>query len=424
MLSRLRALMWADWVWFPEGHSWDELKDHDGNVFPKVQDLWASVAVALSFLVVRWIFERIVGTPLASLLGVSLKPRLSAPPNPTLESHFRQNSKYPTQSSVESLSRQTGCSVRQVQRWFQRRRNQERPSKLTKFQEASWRFTFYLFAFYGGLAVLVDKPWFRDSSRMWENFPKMPLLTSQYWYYMIQLGFYMSLLLSVVSDVKRKDFWEQIVHHVVTIGLLSVSWVVNYIRAGSVILLVHDASDYIMELAKMFNYAGWKRTCNFLFVVFAAVFIVTRLIVFPVWLLFMAMTLPLTRYTLFLGFFLFGVMLLMLQILHVIWAGFILRMVIKLLQGNDKLEDERSDNEETESDEDNEGHEKLKNGHMKNGHVKDGHVKNSHVKDGHVKNGHVKDGHVKNGHVKNGHVKDGHVKNGHAQVLNHRSKTD
>lgn len=30
------------------------------------------------------------------------------------------------------------------------------------------------------------------------------LLPSQYWYYMIELGFYSSLLFSVASDVKRK----------------------------------------------------------------------------------------------------------------------------------------------------------------------------------------------------------------------------
>lgn len=64
---------------------------------------------------------------------------------------------------------------------------------------------------------------------MWEDFPKMvsrqydshlancwdvflilfsllfqPLLPSQYWFYMIELGFYFSLLVSVASDVKRK----------------------------------------------------------------------------------------------------------------------------------------------------------------------------------------------------------------------------
>uniref|UniRef100_A0A8C7WZP5 Ceramide synthase 2 n=1 Tax=Oryzias sinensis TaxID=183150 RepID=A0A8C7WZP5_9TELE len=371
MLSRFRELIWADWIWFPEGHSWEELKDHDGKVFPKIQDLWASIPVAFLFLVGRRIFDWKVGKPLAALLGVDLKHRVSASQNPTLESHFCQYSKHPTQSAIENLSKQTGCSVRQVQSWFRRRRNQERPSKLTKFQEASWRFTFYLFAFYAGLAVLIDKPWFQDIRQVWEDFPKMPLLASQYWYYMIELGFYLSLLFSVASDVKRKDFWEQIVHHVVTIVLISFSWLVNYVRAGSMIMLVHDAADYLMELAKMFNYAGWKRTCNFLFVAFAAVFVITRLMILPVGIVFMTLTFPVARYTPFFGFFFFDGLLFVLQILHFYWAGLILRMAIKFLLGSNIVEDERSDKEETESDEDEdpERHEKQKNGHVKNGYL-------------------------------------------------------
>lgn len=37
---------------------------------------------------------------------------------------------------MELLSRQSGLSGRQVERWFRRRRNQDRPSLLKKFREA------------------------------------------------------------------------------------------------------------------------------------------------------------------------------------------------------------------------------------------------------------------------------------------------
>uniref|UniRef100_A0A3B4V6W1 Ceramide synthase 2a n=1 Tax=Seriola dumerili TaxID=41447 RepID=A0A3B4V6W1_SERDU len=368
MLSRLSELIWADWIWFPEGHGWADLTDHDGKVYPKTRDLWATVPIALCFLVIRQIFERTVAIPLASLLGVSDKQRVRAPPNPTLESYFCSTSKHPTQSSIESLSKQTGCSVRQVQRWFRRRRNQDRPSKLKKFREASWRFTFYLLAFFAGLAVLVDVSTVSESA--WQSV--YPLLPSQYWYYMIELGFYLSLLFSVASDVKRKDFKEQIVHHVATILLISFSWLVNYIRAGTLIMLVHDASDYLMESAKMFNYAGWRKTCNFIFTVFAAVFIITRLIILPFWITHTTWVYPLTLYPPFLGFYFFNGLMFVLQILHIFWAALILRMVIKFLPGNDIVEDERSDKEETESedeDDDHERREKSKNGHMQNGHT-------------------------------------------------------
>ncbi|TMS18247.1 Ceramide synthase 2 [Larimichthys crocea] len=207
---------------------------------------------------------------------------------------------------------------------------------------------------------------------MWEDFPKMPLLPSQYWYYMIELGFYTSLLFSVASDVKRKDFKEQIIHHVATIVLITFSWVVNYIRGGTLIMLVHDASDYLMESAKMFNYAGWRKTCNIIFTVFAAVFFVTRLIILPFWIIYTTWVYPLTLYPPFFGFYFFNGLMFVLQALHVFWAGLILRMVIKFLPGNDIVEDERSDKEETESEDEDDEHEqreKSKNGHVQNGHT-------------------------------------------------------
>ncbi|XP_068188732.1 ceramide synthase 2a isoform X2 [Antennarius striatus] len=372
MLSRLNEMIWADWLWFPEGHTWADLEDGDGKVYPKPFDLWATIPIALCFLVVRQVFERIVATPLASLLGVHDSKRVYAPANPILESYFLSSSKEPSQSSVVGLSKQTDLSVRQVERWFRQRRNQDRPSKLKKFREASWRFTFYLLAFFAGLAVLIDKPWFHDLKKMWKDFPKMSLLPSQYWYYMIELGFYISLIFSVATDVKRKDFKEQIVHHIATIVLISFSWLVNYIRGGTLIMLVHDSADYLMESAKMFNYAGWRRTCNFMFTMFAAMFFITRLIILPFWIIHATMIYPLSLYPTFFGYYFFNGLMLVLQALHIFWACLILRVAIKFLPGNNIVEDERSDREEPESEEEGEAQEpnaKAQNGHVQNGHT-------------------------------------------------------
>ncbi|KAG7457851.1 hypothetical protein MATL_G00231640 [Megalops atlanticus] len=374
MLAWLSDCFWQERLWFPEGLGWADLQDRDGRVYAKASDLWVTIPLALCFLIVRWIFERTVATPLAALLGVREKVRLRAEHNPTLESFFCNETKHPTQSSIESLSKQTGHSVRQVQRWFRRRRNQDRPSLLKKFREASWRFTFYLLAFFAGLASLIDKPWLYDLKEMWSGFPVLTLLPSQYWYYMIELGFYISLLFSVASDVKRKDFKEQIVHHLATIMLISFSWCVNYIRAGTLIMLVHDAADYLLESAKMFNYAGWRKTCNYIFIVFAAVFIVTRLVIFPFWIMHCTWVYPVTIYPPFFGYYFFNGLLMVLQCLHIFWAVLILRMAIKFLPGNEIVEDERSDREETDESEEEEGEkererqEKTKNGPVRNGH--------------------------------------------------------
>lgn len=380
MLSWLKEVFWEERLWFPEGLGWKDLEDRDGRVYAKPADLWVVLPMALGFLLVRQIFERTVATPLASLLGVKEAVRPRAAPNPTLEAFYCRTSKYPAQSSVESLCKQTGYTQQQVQRWFRRRRNQDRPNLVKKFREASWRFTFYLLAFVAGLAALIDKPWLYNLEEMWKGFPVLTLLPSQYWYYMIELSFYASLLFSVASDVKRKDFKEQIIHHVATILLISFSWCVNYIRAGTLIMLLHDSSDYLLESAKMFNYAGWRNTCNNIFILFAAVFIITRLIIFPFGIMYCTIVFPVTIYPPFFGYYFFNGLMIVLQCLHIFWAVLIIRMAFRFLTNNETVEDARSDKEETDDSAEEEEQDKKRNGGLKkNGpRVHNGHISHNH----------------------------------------------
>ncbi|CAB1334537.1 unnamed protein product, partial [Coregonus sp. 'balchen'] len=305
------------------GLGWADLEDKDGRVYAKARDLWVALPIAVAFLVIRQIFERLVATPLAAVMGVKEKVRLTVSHNPTLESFYCNTTKNPTQSSIDSLCKQTGCSERQ-------------------------------------------KPWLYDFKEMWQGFPILTLLPSQYWYYMIELGFYGSLIFSVASDVKRKDFKEQMVHHMATIFLISFSWCVNYIRAGTLIMLLHDSSDYLLESAKIFIYAGWRNTSNYVFFLFATVFIFTRLYIFPFYIIYATYVYPLTMYSPFFGYYFLNVLMMVLQCLHIFWAILILRMAVRFLSSDEKVEDERSDKEET--DESGEEEEEVKKkGAVQNG---------------------------------------------------------
>ncbi|XP_063295969.1 ceramide synthase 2 [Pelobates fuscus] len=368
MLQTLYDCFWYHRLWLPVNLTWADIEDQEDRVYAKASDLYITIPLAFVFLVVRYFFENYAASPLARILGVKDKVRLRAAFNPVLEKFYTQSSKHPKQTNLENLSQASNFTVRQVERWFRRRRNQDRPSLQKKFREASWRFTFYLLAFIAGMAVLVDKPWFHDLREVWKDFPKQTMLPSQYWYYMIELGFYWSLLFSVAFDVKRKDFKEQIIHHVATIILISFSWCANYIRVGTLIMAVHDASDYFLESAKMFNYGGWKETCNSIFVVFAIVFIVTRIIIFPFWIIHCTWVYPLEIYQPFFGYYFFNVMLCILQCLHIFWAYLILGMAHKFITG--KLEqDERSDRDESDIPDEEDEREPVKNGAaFSNGH--------------------------------------------------------
>ncbi|KAG7258447.1 hypothetical protein CRUP_034134, partial [Coryphaenoides rupestris] len=119
-------------------------------------------------------------------------------------------------------------------------------------------------------------------------------------------------------------------------------------------MLLHDSSDIFLESAKMFNYAGWRRVCDVLFVVFSFVFLVTRLVIFPGRMIHSTMVDSLDYFDPFPGYYFFNALLLVLQALHVFWAYLILRMVHKFVFLGKLDKDERSDEESEDDDEDEE----------------------------------------------------------------------
>lgn len=347
MFVTLYEWFWWDNIWLPVNLTWADLEDKEGRVYAKASHLYVTVPYAFIFLLVRYLFERWIATPLAASAGIKPRVHMKAEDNPILETYYTTQSRNPPQADVDGLSKKSALTVRQVERWFRRRRSQDRPGTLKKFREASWRFVFYLSAFIGGILALYDKEWSYDTQEVWTGFPKQSMLDSQYWYYILEMSFYGSLLFSVTFDVKRKDFKEQIIHHLATLILLSFSWCANYIRVGTLIMLIHDASDVFLESAKLFNYAKWENTCKILFILFAVVFMVTRLIIFPFWLIHCTWVYPVLHYPAFFGYYFFNVMLLVLQCLHIFWAYLILCMVRKFITGS-LTRDERSDHEEEE----------------------------------------------------------------------------
>uniref|UniRef100_A0A667Z5Q5 Ceramide synthase 4b n=1 Tax=Myripristis murdjan TaxID=586833 RepID=A0A667Z5Q5_9TELE len=332
--------VWRQDYWLPPGVTWKDMEQLADSDRPKPQDLLLALPLALGFVALRFLFERFVAPPMGRCFGVRNRLQMTAAPSPKLESFYTQQSRQPTQSEIISLMSLCGKTQRQIETWFRLRRNQDRPCHTKKFGESAWRFFFYLAAFLAGLACLIDVS------------IQKPMERVHYWYYMLELGFYCSLLLRISVDIKRKDFKEQVIHHFATIFLLSFSYCANYIRIGTLVMLLHDSSDILLESAKMFNYGtGWRKTCDTLFIVFAVVFLVTRLVIFPTKIIHTTLVLSMEVFEPFAGYYFFNVLLMVLQALHIFWAVLILRMAYKFLFLGKLDKDERSD-EESEAEED------------------------------------------------------------------------
>ncbi|XP_020833857.1 ceramide synthase 4-like [Phascolarctos cinereus] len=346
MLATLYESFWKTEYWIPPRYTWADLEDSDGITYPHPKDLLAAIPLTFVLIVIRYGVERIIGLPLSRALGVRDPIRIKATPNRILESFFWTQSKNPKKDELSHLASQCSLSVRQAERWFRHRRNQERPLLSKKFSESCSRFLFYSCSSFGGLLIFYNKTWFGQPETVWNGYPKQPLQPAIYWWYLLELSFYLSLLLTLSLDVKRKDFKEQVVHHFVTITLILFSYSANFVCIGALVLLLHDVSDIFMEACKMLIYAQWSQARDIMFILFALVFFISRLILFPIKVLYTTSYTFLTNYQVFFGYYFANALLMILQGLNVFWFFLIFRMFYKFLSEGQVKNDVRSDIEE------------------------------------------------------------------------------
>jgi hypothetical protein len=104
------------------------------------------------------------------------------------------------------------------------------------------------------------------------------------WLYLVVLTHYIYssiLLIFNLEGPKQKDKYQMLLHHFVTTGLVLYSWYWKLARVGAIILILHDMSDPLMEVAKLMLYMGKQLWANIWFGMFALSFVVGRCVIFP-----------------------------------------------------------------------------------------------------------------------------------------------
>ncbi|XP_034028564.1 ceramide synthase 5-like [Thalassophryne amazonica] len=337
------AWIWSETFWLPENVSWADLEHPPPGVeYPRVEHIACALPLALAMFLLRIFFERFLAKPCARILHIHAGVCRQAQPNAILERVYLSKT-YPDTRELEKLSKQMDWDIMKIQRWFRKRRNQDKPSTEKKFCESMWRFTFYLLIFIFSLSHLLVSPWMWDLKQCWFNYPFQPLTSGQFYHYIVELAFYWSLMFSQFTDIKRKDFSVMLVHHVATIILITFSYTNNMLRAGTLVMCVHDVSDIFLEAGKLANYAKYQRLCDGLFVMFSVTFFLTRLIIYPFWIVHSVLFESWRIIGPYRSWWLFSGLLLVLQALHIIWFYVIAGIAVKAISRGKVSKDDRSD---------------------------------------------------------------------------------
>jgi ceramide synthetase len=226
--------------------------------------------------------------------------------------------------------------------------------------EAFWRFIFYsVFVVVGYYTLFSPEPaiWITDTKQHWVDWPQHPMSSMLQYYYLTELGAYLHQIMW--TEIRRSDAAEMMLHHVLTIALIMASYLTNFTRIGASILMLHDVADIFLESAKIFNYIKYSNKDmpifnlipDILFGIFAVLFPITRLILYPLFILYSVFFEASQAFgVMWVGFWVFAIMLSILQCLHIFWFYLISKMIYKLLTAQIE-KDERSDDDEDFADE-------------------------------------------------------------------------
>ncbi|RGP80718.1 sphingosine n-acyltransferase lag1 [Fusarium longipes] len=260
--------------------------------------------------------------------------------------------------------------------------------KSTRFQEQAWLFIYYTTCWSVGMYIYATSPYWLDLKAMWTNWPDREVSGLMKSYMLAQLAFWLQQMIVVNIEKRRKDYWQLISHHIVTIALVYSSYRYGLTSVGNVVLILMDLNDLIFSVAKCLKYLELQALCDIMFGVFVVSWVLCRHVAFVMvcWSVY-AHSLAIAGPTCYIGsgntilgpenvphgegyfymvepliydsgricydytiksFFLSG--LLFLEGLMIFWLVMIIKLVVRVLSGGN-AEDTRSDGEEEGEDE-------------------------------------------------------------------------
>lgn len=354
IFKRLSQWFWNADFWLPKDMKWEDFVNKSSS-----NDLFYTIPMAMVIIILRYTIENKIFRPLGCSLGIKPSRHSHLGTNDILEEAYKSKisgkKKVLSQGDIIHLSKQLNMTERKIERWLRKRTMKGKSSQLDKFAETGWRWTYCTTIFLWGIKCLWGKHWLWRTKDCW-HYPQYQHMDSDiWWWYMVDMSYYLGLLTTQFFDVKRKDFWMMFIHHIASIILLSFSWLFNLYKVGTLVLIIHEVSELFLETAKLFKYCGAKKLSETFFFTFGVSWFVTRLGIYPIWVL-CSSFMEAPKWMGFNGgYFFFNAMLSVIFLLNIGWSLIICKVVYNSLTTNvsisNDIRSDTSDNSEENNEE-------------------------------------------------------------------------
>jgi very-long-chain ceramide synthase len=88
-----------------------------------------------------------------------------------------------------------------------------------------------------------------NPTQLWLNYPHTPLAGPLKFYYLTQIAFYLHQLLILNAEARRKDHYQMMTHHIITIGLMAFSYFSHFTRVGCLVMVLMDWCDIFLPVS-------------------------------------------------------------------------------------------------------------------------------------------------------------------------------
>eukprot|EP00835_Amoeboradix_gromovi_P006681 NODE_842_length_3766_cov_0.367603.p1 type:complete len:319 gc:universal NODE_842_length_3766_cov_0.367603:1665-2621(+) len=231
--------------------------------------------------------------------------------------------------------------------------------KEQRFKEQLYQGIMYSATFIFGVYNYMNSDYKDNWTVTVKDYPHVYVTFEVKLYYLLILSMWLHMIFVLMIEKRRKDHVMMLAHHAATISLVAISWFTHLHKIGLLIEMLFDSTDIILCFAKCVKYTNRHKLADYMFTAFVLNWVFTRQYLFAsiilIWTQF-------PKYNEFkwdveAGYFVSETvyytclsLLVLLFVLAMLWFGLIIKLIIKMLSGNN-VDDDRSDGEDEDSKE-------------------------------------------------------------------------
>ncbi|CAE6407410.1 unnamed protein product [Rhizoctonia solani] len=240
---------------------------------------WVVLLVIFREALMRGFFMPIARWRLDSLAKAKQNRRANKRDPPSVGEKLVKTAKAPEvrQRKVSPASK----PAKPIKSWMETKKSRDaklRERKVVRFAEQGWSLAYYTVFWTFGMGIYINLPCFLlQTKHFWVNYPVRFLPGPIKFYYLCQLACWVHQLIVLNIEERRKDHFQMLAHHIITIALIAGSYITHFTRIGIAVLVIMDFCDIILPLAKMLLYLEFPSILpDMAFGLFVVSWLVTR----------------------------------------------------------------------------------------------------------------------------------------------------